>query len=182
MSETYWPVPDSYGRAIPLPGTAGSFWEDRGDRRHCGIDIHAPYGSGVRAVEAGRVLDMGIMTSPDVLPYWNTTYYVLVRQGAIIAKYAELCDVAVSADDEIAGGTCIGHVGTVLNREAITEEAPPYIRRLGDRNAVSMLHFELYSAPPQESEAYLGGNWLGDSRPDALVDPTEFLKAAARGI
>ena len=181
MTIKHWPIPDSESHTVPSHGDPGSFWEDRGDRRHCGIDIYASHGRQVSAVEAGRVLDTGIMTSKEILPYWNTTYYVLVQHDDVIAKYAELHDVSVLAGDEVHGGDVIGHVGTVLDRDAITEDAPAYIQHLGNRDAVSMLHFELYRTWPTETEAYLGGNWFGPARPDALLDPTEYLTAAARG-
>jgi murein DD-endopeptidase MepM/ murein hydrolase activator NlpD len=179
MTTKHWPVPDSESHTVPSPGDPGSFWEDRDDRRHCGVDIYAPSGSPVHAVEVGRVLDTGVMTSKDLLPYWNTTYYVLIQHGAVIAKYAELRDVTVSTGDEVNGGTIIGLVGTVLDYDAITENAPAYIQHLGNREAISMLHFELYRALPMENAAYLGGNWLGTTQPDTLLDPTSYLRAAA---
>ncbi|MFO8133714.1 MAG: M23 family metallopeptidase [Thermoplasmatota archaeon] len=182
MTGIYWPVPDSYAMVPPSTGMAGSFWENRGDRWHCGVDLYAPHGSDVCAVEDGRVLDTGVMTSPDALPYWNKTYYVLVGHGALVAKYAELHDMCVTAGGRVAGGEVIGHVGTVLNRDAITAGAPAYIRRLADRDKLSMLHFELYRQPPVDSHAYLGGNWFGDRRPTMLVDPTGYLEKAAQGI
>ncbi len=181
MSEKHWPVPGSRGTKVPLEGR-GSFWEDRGDRRHCGVDLYAPHGSDVYAVEDGRVLDTGIMTSPDVMPYWNITYYAFIRHGTLVARYGELHDVTVAPGDETRGGDVIGHVGTVLNSRAVTDEAPAYIQQLSARDAVSMLHFELYRTVPEENAAYLGGNWFGDYQPGSLVDPTEYLKQAAHDI
>ena len=56
----YWPGPNRYSKNIPTNGFSGSFWEDRDDRRHCGIDIYAPKGSGVIAIEYGKVIDIGL--------------------------------------------------------------------------------------------------------------------------
>jgi len=178
MTMKYWPVPDGHG-GIPLRGSPGSFWEDRGDRRHCGVDLYAPAGSPVYAVEHGTVIETDVMTSPDILSYWNTTHSVLIRHGALVAKYGELHDVTVAPGDIVRGGDLVGHVGTVLNPDAITAGAPQYIRRLGSHDDLSMLHFELYRAKPPKHEAYLGGNWFGDSRPGILVDPTGYLMEAA---
>ena len=182
MTTKHWPVPDSENKLLPSSGSPGSFWEDRDDRRHCGVDIYAPSGSPVCAVEDGRVLDMGIMTSKEIIPYWNTTYYVLIQHGTVIAKYAELRDVTASIGDKVNGGAIIGHVGIVLDQDIITEDAPPYIQHLGNREAVSMLHFELYRARPTETGAYLGGNWFGKTQPNLLLDPTSYLKAAAHTL
>jgi murein DD-endopeptidase MepM/ murein hydrolase activator NlpD len=55
-----WPVKDSYSKEIPKQGSAGSFWEDRKDRHHCGIDIYAPKGSEVVSIEEGVVIGTGI--------------------------------------------------------------------------------------------------------------------------
>ena len=84
----YWPVPESYSKIIPTSYSQGSFWEDRGDRRHCGIDIYAPKGSIVLSVEEGKVLETGLFTSPKILYYWNKTYYVLMKnKSGLICKY-----------------------------------------------------------------------------------------------
>jgi murein DD-endopeptidase MepM/ murein hydrolase activator NlpD len=92
----FWPVPNSYTKILPNAGTPGSFWEDRGDRNHCGIDIYAPRRSPVLAVDTGRVVEAGIFTSPVAVPYWNVTYYVLVQQeDGLVAKYAELDEAFV---------------------------------------------------------------------------------------
>ena len=32
----------SISSRIPQKGEAGSFWEDRGDRYHCGVDLYTP--------------------------------------------------------------------------------------------------------------------------------------------
>ena len=61
MNKKYWPVPDSYSKYIPVNGNPGSFWEDRNDRHHCGIDIYAPIGSDVVSIEDGQVIETGIL-------------------------------------------------------------------------------------------------------------------------
>ncbi|MEA1984377.1 MAG: hypothetical protein U9N13_01845 [Euryarchaeota archaeon] len=35
---------------FPMSPAAGSFWEDRGDRHHCRVDLYAPLGSGVVSI------------------------------------------------------------------------------------------------------------------------------------
>ena len=66
---------------VPQKGEAGSFWEDRGDRYHCGVDLYAPENTEVVSVERGIVAETGLMTSPEILPYWNPTYYVIIEQS-----------------------------------------------------------------------------------------------------
>jgi murein DD-endopeptidase MepM/ murein hydrolase activator NlpD len=85
LSMKCWPIIHFKSVSIPAPGEAGSFWEDRGDRHHAGIDLYAPAGSQVVAVEKGVVLDVSVFTSADLCSYWNTTYSLLVQSpsGAV---------------------------------------------------------------------------------------------------
>ena len=69
--------PGSLFRVVPGKGQPGSFWEDRGDRFHCGVDIYAPAMSEVHACETGEVIDLGThRTSPGTghLLGHNTVY------------------------------------------------------------------------------------------------------------
>lgn len=157
---------------------SGSFWEDRKDRHHCGIDLYAPGGEPVLAIEEGEVIDVGIMTSPEMISYWNKTYYIIIRNlSGLFCKYGELGSSNVKTGDTVEAGQVIGNVGTVLNNEKIDGNAPEYIQKLKDNNP-SMLHFELWEDEPVvEDENYLGGNWFRDERPKKLLDPTEYLRS-----
>ncbi|MEA3457926.1 MAG: M23 family metallopeptidase [Candidatus Thermoplasmatota archaeon] len=172
----YWPIPDSYSKKLPKSGEAGSFWEDRKDRFHCGIDIYAPRYSKVLSIEDGEVIDTGIFTSPDSLHYWNTTQHIVIglKDGGY-CLYAELEDVQVSKGDFVNSGKIIGHVGQVLNKNKIGKDCPAYIQELVGKKHSSMLHFELYKTLPADSEKYLGGNWFEKDKPEWLSDPTELL-------
>jgi murein DD-endopeptidase MepM/ murein hydrolase activator NlpD len=172
----HWPVPNSHSKNIPTDGSPGSFWEDRGDRHHCGIDIYAPEGSDVIAIENGKVIDIGLFTSSLWIPYWNTTYYILIKNTlGYICKYAELRDVNVDVDNQVSSGRLIGHVGQVLNNQNITKKSPSYIKKLLRKNKLSMLHLELLKAPPIHPKKYLGGNWYGSKKPRYFVNPTSYL-------
>jgi murein DD-endopeptidase MepM/ murein hydrolase activator NlpD len=177
----HWPVPNSYSKTIPANGSPGSFWEDRGDRRHCGIDIYAPEGSDVIAIDNGKVIDIGLFTSPLWIPYWNTTYFILIKNTTgYICKYAELRDVNVHVDEQINSGQLIGHIGQVLNSQSGIEELPSYIKKLLRKKKLSMLHLELLKAPPKDPKNYLGGNWYGSKKPKYLVNPMSYLSLIMR--
>lgn len=164
-------------KKVPQKGEAGSFWEDRGDRYHCGIDLYAPENTKVVSVERGTVAEIGLMTSPEILPYWNLTYHVIIKQsGDLFCKYGELAGFTVKKGDKIKPGQLIGYVGMVLNSCEIDESCPLYIRKLKDKNP-SMLHFELWKNQPITAHRnYLGGNWFARERPENLMDPTEYLE------
>jgi murein DD-endopeptidase MepM/ murein hydrolase activator NlpD len=177
---TTWPVPKSYSREIPDLGEPGSFWEDRGDRNHCGIDIYAPGGSEVLAIEQGDVIDAGEQTSPDRVPYWNATMFLLVKtRSNLYCRYAELSDTRVSIGDRVLEGEVIGHVGEVIRPHQVDGCSPIYIQRLKMAGNTSMLHLELYRLRPGYSRAYSGGNWFGTGKPEGLLDPEHYLDGSA---
>ena len=91
-----WPVPDSYSMVLPEKEASGAFWQYRRDRHHCGIDIYAPIRSKVISIERGKVIEIGIFTSPDLIPYWNTSYYVLMEHpNGVVSRYAEMGKIVV---------------------------------------------------------------------------------------
>ena len=180
-SPKHWPAPKSYSRKLPRGTATGSFWKWRGDRHHCGVDLFAPAGSPVLAVESGRVIRRGKFTSSAKRPYWNRTFFVLVRHDSgVVAKYAELGKVLVRTGQRVTAGRRIGLVGRVLNSKLVDDTSPRYIRQMVRNARVSMLHFELYSAPVKESRNYAGGNWFADRKPPRLLNPTDYLRSAVR--
>lgn len=174
-----WPLPDQSERVLPEPGGPGSFRRNRGDRFHCGVDLYAPAGSRVAAIEAGEVIETDLFTTPERRPYWNVTRYVTVRHDSGKAvRYAELDEVRVRPGERVEEGTILGAVGAVLNPGRIDDKAPAYVRELARRGRVSMLHLELYAAPPRPDDAYLAGNITAPARPEGLLDPTPLLRSA----
>jgi murein DD-endopeptidase MepM/ murein hydrolase activator NlpD len=174
----FWPVPNSYKKEPPLHGAEGAFWEDRGDRHHCGVDIYAPEGSDVLAMDDGRVLEVGMFTAPEKVPYWNVSHYIFIHHGdGVIARYAELRDVTVEPAQAVKAGQRIGHVGSVINVQKIKASSPGYILRLKLNGRASMLHLELYRSLQGSEDAYLGGNTFSGVKPGGLLDPTAVLKA-----
>jgi hypothetical protein len=126
------------------------------------------------------VVETGIATSPDLVPYWKRTCSVLIRDAdGYLWRYAELSRVCMRLSDRIPEGGRIGSIGSVIDRSKVTEEAPPYIRLLVETGHRSMLHIELYTCTPVQSPSYSGGNWFGEDRPVGLIDPTPFLAEAA---
>ncbi|MDD1677137.1 MAG: M23 family metallopeptidase [Methanomicrobiales archaeon] len=172
-----WPLSDIPKPALPKKGEPGSFWEDRGDRRHCGVDLHAPEGSRAVACEDAVVIRVGTFTSPTVTSYWNTTLFVDLRLGdGLICRYAELGEVSVTIWEHVRRGHLVGGVGTVLIASEITEQSPGYVRTLKEHDTLSMLHFELWRSVPTADARYRGGNWFANDAPADLLDPTWYLQ------
>lgn len=178
-----WPVPNSYKKTIPRNGEIGSFWEDRGDRFHCGVDIFAPEGSEVLATESGYIIDKGVFTSPDKLSYTDKTYYVILKTNQkILVKFAELGEVLVHTGDYVDAGHTIGIIGKVIRGEAVTFQDPYYIQEMLEKGQVSMLHMELYKAPVTVVQPYEGGNFFGERRPESLIDPALYLNGLIKKL
>jgi len=172
----HWPVLNSYSKKIPIKGKPGSFWEDRGDRRHCGIDIYAPAGSKVISIDDGTVIGIGIFTTSNKIPYWNKTNYILIKnQDKFIYKYAELEKIIVKINDFVKGGESIGFVGNVLNLNKINSNSPKYIQEIKKKNISSMLHLEVYSSMPKVTKEYLAGNWFGSKKPKYLLNTNYYI-------
>ena len=171
-----WSLPEDPSRRVPSRREPGSFAEDRGDRSHCGVDLYAPAGSKVVSIDDGLVVEVAPFTSPEMIPYWNETFFVTIQdRSGILRKYAEIGAVSVQVGEPVEGGQAVGRVGQVLAPEMIGPGAPLYIRAIRDSENVCMLHFEMLSRAISGSEHYLGGNWFGRSRPPALLDPTPEL-------
>lgn len=172
-----WPVPNSYARSVPQSGLPGAFWEDRIDRRHCGVDIYALAGSSVLAIGSGTVVATGVATSPRIRHYWNVTYHVTVAHAlGHVARYAELADVMVGVGADVTTGDVLGHVGRVIDPTKVTDDDPAYVQRLSVTSP-SMLHFELHDRciDLECERRYSGGNWFECARPGVFVDPTPLL-------
>lgn len=178
-----WPVPNSYKKMIPRKGEVGSFWEDRGDRYHCGIDIYAPVESEVVAIENGYVIDIGDFTKENQSHYWTNTKYLIIKTDKkLLVKYAELIEVYVHIGDYIDSAQTIGKIGNVIKEDSVSYEDPFYLQELAETGNVSMLHLEIYKAPVTIVQPYTAGNYLGERRPESLIDPTFYLNGLAKKL
>ncbi|MFC2132024.1 M23 family metallopeptidase [Bacteroidota bacterium] len=176
-----WPVPNSYKKSIPRDGEAGSFWEDRGDRFNCGVDIFAPEGSEVVATESGYIIDKGIFTSPESNSYWDKTYYIILKTNQkVLVKFAKLAEVFVHTGDYVDAGQAIGSVSRVINIDAVSFQDPNFIQEMVEKEQTSMLHLELYKAPVTVVHPYESGNYFGERRPESLIDPAFYLNGIVK--
>jgi hypothetical protein len=162
-------------KSIPVSGQ-GSFWEDRGDRRHCGIDIYAKKGDEIYAITKGKVVAIEVMTHPDFNHYWNITYQIVIETEDLYIKYGEVAEPQIEVGDLVKEGQVVAHVGQVLDGDKIGENDPVYVQKL-KYGKNSMLHLECWKNDPITShEKYLGGNWFEEEKPENLMNPEFLLK------
>lgn len=148
---------------IPLREHPGAFGVVRRNHVHEGVDLYAPDGTPVYAMEDGVVAHRGWFTGQAAgSPWWHDTECLLVQGASGGLNYGELAvDAALQPGSQVRQGQRIGHIRTVLPKDKGRPRA--------------MLHLERYmdtcQAPIKE--------WaLNTDRPVELCDPTSLLLAA----
>jgi len=138
----------------------GAFGIDRHLHVHTGVDLYAPHGAPVAAIETGRVIKVAWFTGPSIgLPWWQDTRAVYIEGPSGVMNYGEIQEYPnIKVGDIIYKGENFGYVIPVLKK---------YKGR-----PMSMLHFELYD------HGYVDdwGEWkIGEPNPEHLKDPTSIL-------
>lgn len=148
------PIP--YGPKHP-----GAFGVDRHLHVHTGVDLYAPHGSPVRAMEAGEVISIAWFTGPSIdMPWWNDTRAVYIEGATGVFNYGEIQEFpTLKVGDTVKQGQLIGSVMTVLKKFK--------------GRPMSMLHLELYDHGYVDTWE----EWkIGEPKPEHLQDPTPHLK------
>ena len=155
----HWPLPDRYPL---LPDGQGAFGSARTHDVHTGVDLYAPDGHPVVAVEEGTVVAIDpCFTGGAESPWWNQTAAVLVEGRSGVVLYGEV-EAAVQVGDAVQAGSTVGVVRQVL-RERPGKSYP---------NPTSMLHLELYAAGARAAVWWRPG----EEQPAGLLDPTALLQ------
>lgn len=120
------PMPD-----IPMPQHPGSFGVRRKHDVHSGIDLYAPHGEAVYAVEDGVVVYSGWFTGPKCrTPWWNNTRALYVEGATATMVYGEIQEFPrFSKGATVKSGQQIGTVVAVL--------------KIDKGKPMSMLHFSM---------------------------------------
>lgn len=112
---------------IPAPNRFGA---RRRFDVHTGVDLFAPEGEIIYAIEDGTVVDVCTFTGASIgMPWWNETMCACVAGKSGVINYGEITS-AVFKGQEVKEGDIIGYVKQVL----IKDKGKP----------MSMLHIELY--------------------------------------
>lgn len=127
-----------------------------GGRRHAGIDLFAPQGTQIRAMAAGKVI--------NVYEFYAQTWAIEIDHGSFIARYGEVDghedNLLVDPGDPVERGQQIAVVGKLVGINV-------------DSN---MLHLELYASTAR-SALTVKGNPPYQRRSD-LIDPTKSIDMA----
>ena len=148
---------------VPIgPEHPGSFGINRHQHVHTGVDLYAPHGAPVRAIEAGRIIKIDWFTGPSIdMPWWNDTRAVYIEGETGVFNYGEIQELPKwNVGDNVQEGDYVGHVLTVLKKPK--------------GRPMSMLHLELYDHGFTDTWR----EWkIGDPKPEHLKDPTPLFLA-----
>lgn len=145
---------------LPLAQHPGAFAVQRRHHVHEGVDLYAPAGTPVFAVEAGEVLAVRWFTGPALgHSWWLPTHAVWVAGASGVVVYGEIAP-QVMVGQRLQAGDRVGTVVPVL----IQDKGRP----------MSMLHLELRAPGSVEDLEW----FVAHARPQGLRDPTPSLLEA----
>lgn len=149
---------------LPVAQHPGAFGVRRKNHVHEGVDLYAPVGTTVLAVEAGVVVAVKPFTGPKAsLPWWLDTECVMVEGRSGVVVYGEIEAAGYMAvGRSISKGEHIGYIKRVLREDK--------------GRPTAMLHLELHTPGTDECPSWD----LADNRPESLLDPTPFLLKLAK--
>jgi hypothetical protein len=156
------PLPGQMGPAHP-----GAFGVPRHQHVHTGVDLYAPLGCPVHAMEDGKILSIAPFTGPSIkMDWWNDTQAVYIDGEHGVFCYGEIQPLpTMQIGKRVKAGDVIGYVLSVLKK---------YKGR-----PMSMLHVELYD----HGYTDVWGEWkIGAPKPTHLHDPTFCLASIGKTI
>jgi murein DD-endopeptidase MepM/ murein hydrolase activator NlpD len=154
-----FPIDQNRCPGIPINYHPGAFGYKRKWNYHPGVDLYVQDGEPVYAIEDGMVVSTGLFTGPEIdMPWWETTWYVMVEGKTGVFNYGEIRDNGWRVGDRVMCGTKISYVKKVLFDDKFRAKIPGH--------STSMLHLELYTHGTTEPV-----EWL-DKKPPNLLDPT----------
>lgn len=152
---------------IPIDEHCGAFGVKRKHDVHTGVDLYAPDGAPVYAMQLGTVISVFPFTGQDAnCPWWFDTQAVAIEDEDGIWLYGEIePDVNLAPGQLVFEGQRIGCVRRVLRNDK--------------GRPVSMLHMERYTSGTREFAPV----WeLNQPQPPSLIDPTVMLAYFDRGV
>jgi len=144
---------------IPIKHHFGAFGAMRRFDRHRGVDLYAPVGSDVFAVQKGIIKDIRPWTGKEAdCDWWNDTDAISIEGSDGLIVYGEIkVNPKLKIGDKVNSGDCVGTILQVLKKDK--------------GRPTSMLHLELRKPGFYRN---IDKEWSQDL-PEGLLDPTPFL-------
>jgi len=144
---------------IPIHPHCGSFGIRRKFDVHKGVDLYAPVGTPVHAVEDGIIYDIVPFTGKRAgCDWWEETMGIYVKGKSGMVVYGEITpEKNLKPSMHINAGTKIAEVARVIKHP--------------NKRPASMLHLELHDTNMFHTETWE----IGNKQPDGLLNPTTHL-------
>lgn len=158
-SNSFFDINLEFEYEILIHPHCGSFGVRRRHDYHKGVDLYAPSGTPIYAVESGYVMDVCPFTGKDAgCDWWNDTFGVYIGGKSGIVVYGEMKPREhIKKNVYVHAGECIGEVVSVLKKDK--------------GRPISMLHLELHEKNCVHTEMWE----IGKPKPGGLLDPTPYL-------
>ena len=153
---------------VPIKNHYGSFGVKRKYSHHCGVDLYAPVGTPVYAIESGTVVEIEWFTGPETqTDWWLPTRCVSIEGDTGVIVYGEISEIDnVLVGFKVSQGCRLGSVQRVLRHD----KGKP----------TSMLHIQLLEHGMIDNDI---PSWThGMDKPKGLLDPTQMLIQCQLGI
>jgi len=162
IMEKIWPIP-TVKKHLPKSKHKRGFARNHEDKRfHAGVDILAPFGSDICAIENGVVRNVFLFTYPELdkhYKYKNTHAIAIEHDDGNFALYCEIQKPKLKIGDKVKIGQKIAKVGMIF----------------ADKPKHTMLHFEYHNELPKETT-----KWYAGKKPKSLLNPTLYLKSCLK--
>lgn len=179
----YWPLPNSNELQLPAKNEPGAFWKDTGEGFNAGIDLFAPSGSDVIAIDSGTLVATGQFTVAKEGSGLNNTSFVIIRsKEKINYKYCQLKNIQFEVGSEIKAGEKIAETTSMIDESDISPSSSFFIKELSTLDIESRLHIELYKSPFSEVRPYNAGIYMGEEKPKSLLDPRIFMQGLMKPV
>ena len=147
---------------LPTGQHPGAFGVVRKHHIHEGVDLYAPDGTVVRAVEDGVVVAVQPFTGEHAgFPWWENTWVVMVEGASGVVCYGEV-HACVDEGTIVKAGDIVACVKRVLKKDK--------------GRPMSMLHLELHTHGSRNCPVWD----LDIHQPDEILNPTMYLLVIAR--
>lgn len=177
-----WPVPNSFSDSLPTEGDRGCYWEDRQIGYNCGVDIFCPIDSEVIIIESGVVLNISQYTHRDENTCFESTMQCVIKSNSVMYKYTFLKEINLKLGQKVKKGEILGKCGLAIIKQRVKPSDPFYIRDIAHSDYTSFLHLEIFKSPIMEIRPYSFGNFLGEHKPQSLINPNLFLSGLSKQI
>ena len=131
-------------------------------------------------IESGIVLNISQYSQRHDTSCFESTMQCVIKCNAAMYKYTFLDDIYLKLGQKVEIGEVLGKCGLSVIKERVKPSDPFYLRDIAHSNQTSYLHLEIFKSPIMEIRPYEFGNFLGDHKPQSLINPNLYLSGLSK--